>query len=57
VQLEHRAAELEGAALLEGLVGQRRGRVLDLLEALLGALVRDDPRAGVLEGLPPAIWS
>ena len=51
VQLEHGAAELEGAALFEGLVGQRRGRILDLLEALLGALVRDDLRAGVLERL------
>jgi hypothetical protein len=51
VELEHRAAELDGAALLEGLVGQRGEGILDLLETLLGALVRDDPRAGVLERL------
>jgi len=50
-KLEHGAAELEGAALFEGLVGQWGIGVLDDLETLLGALVGDDPRPGILERL------
>jgi len=49
--LQRRAAELDGALLGEGLVGQRGGRVLDDREALLGLAVRDDLRARVLERL------
>ena len=55
-QLERSAAELDRAAgIADDLIGERRVRILEHGEALLGPPVRNDGGTGVLERLPPAM--
>ena len=49
-QLERGSAEGDRSVVVNGLVGNHHVRILDLLEAFLGSLVRDERGAGVLEG-------
>ncbi len=50
-ELQRGAAKRDRALVINGLVGDHRVRVLELLQALLGTLVSNHRRAGILEGL------